>query len=351
MIATPGPTPIDRGEASLPAGCVRLARSGPEPGTRVGCLLLLAGVLTLAGLGILAAFFVNPSGKGDMWVMPLVGGAFAAVGALLLYGGLRGARGLRIPATELYLETNGPLMPGTTTRLWICQPGPVDIESLRVQISCDRVYQRQVRPDSSATVEDHETLWQETLLDVRNQHAADGARLEHEAVLSVPPDAQPSGPASPDGRIRWRLEVWGETGVLSAIYHAFDVSVGAAVGTRVDATMSARPDATGRDMPSAAGDRKGGVSMNSGCLFMGAGFLLTGVFFLWAFFSGAASAGRGNPYMALVGGAMFAGFGLLVLAVTWMSMMAGRPAAKVRRRHPRSAEDSRSQDPDREVGR
>ncbi len=205
MTAPPGPTATARHEVSLPAGGVRLARSGPEPGTHVGCLLLLAAALMLTGLGVLVAFFINPSGKGDMWVMPLVGGAFAAVGALLLYGGLRGARGLRIPATEVYLQSSSPLMPGTTTRLWICQPGPVDIESLRVKMSCERVYQRQVKPDSSATVEDHETLWDETLLDVRNQNVADGATLERETVLSLPPDAQPTGPAAPDGSIRWRV--------------------------------------------------------------------------------------------------------------------------------------------------
>jgi len=50
-----------------------------------------------------------------------------------------------------------------------------------------------------------------------------------------------------------------------------------------------------------------------GCLLLGLGFLVTGLFLLWMFFSGAPTK-RGNPLMGLIGGAVFSFFGLLALA-------------------------------------
>jgi hypothetical protein len=65
-----------------------------------------------------------------------------------------------------------------------------------------------------------------------------------------------------------------------------------------------------------------------GCLFLGAGFLFAGVLFIWMFFSGAAFSGTGNPYMALVGGALFAGVGLIALTVWVLSMFPAKPSGR-----------------------
>lgn len=111
-----------------PAGFVRVSRSGPDPGGQIGCMFVLAGLLLTIGIGIVAAFIINPAGKGDMWVMPLVGGAFALVGAVLLYGGLRGARGLKVPMPEMFLGRALPLQAGTVTPVWFRQAGPVNLE-------------------------------------------------------------------------------------------------------------------------------------------------------------------------------------------------------------------------------
>lgn len=54
-------------------------------------------------------------------------------------------------------------------------------------------------------------------------------------------------------------------------------------------------------------------STSFGCLFMGLGFLVTGLFLLWMFFSGAPTK-RGNPLMGLIGGALFSFIGLVALA-------------------------------------
>ena len=137
-----------------------------------------------------------------------------------------GGRGAsRFPGTEVYLERGAVLRPGATAQLRIRQPGPITIESLRLKAICERVYRRQVKHDSSSTVEDQERLWEQDLLDVRNEQVPGGAVLEREATLSLPPDAPATGPTLPDGRIRWKLEVFGETGVLSAVHHPFEIVV------------------------------------------------------------------------------------------------------------------------------
>src|SRR5512138_2536127 len=139
--------------APSPPGFVRLNRSGPTPAAQVGRIFLVAIPLALLGVGILAAFFINPAGKGDAWVMPLVGGAFAAVGLLLLYAGVRGLRGMGVPATEILLEGGPRLAAGDRRRLLLRQPGPVAIGSLTAKLVAERVYQRLVKPKSPA-VED-----------------------------------------------------------------------------------------------------------------------------------------------------------------------------------------------------
>ena len=197
---------------------------GPPAG-RVGCLLMLATVLLLLGGGIVAVFFVNPAGKGDMWVMPVVGGGFSLVGALMLFAGVRGARGLKIPEPQLLVERDVRLAPGATVRIRLRQPGPMTIDSLRLSVCCERVYERQMKPDSSATVQDRELIWEQVLAEVKDQRVPAGESMEREAVLTLPADARPTGAVRPDGEIRWQVEVRAEAGFMRATYRAFEIQV------------------------------------------------------------------------------------------------------------------------------
>jgi hypothetical protein len=325
---------------------VPLPPSDQSPQGQVGCLLWLAGFLVLLGGGIIAVFIVNPTGKGDVWVMPLVGGAFALVGLLLLYAGIRGARGLRIAPVEVSIERRVRLVPGATVRTRLRQPGPMTIESLKLKATCEREYRRKVKEDSSSTVEDCELIWEQVLLEVRDRRVSAGDVLECEVDLTLPPGAQPTGRAQPDGRIRWRLEVFGEAGFLRATHRAFDIQVQQAPGDasvvsplpagQVDVPKSPDEDvaeATGADVPRVrATQAKPGGPFHAGCLVFAAGFLLSGGVFLWAFFSGAAFSGRGNPYMALVGGLLFSGFGLVALVVGVLTFLPAPAAKRSRRR-------------------
>ncbi len=185
---------------------VPLSPTDASMGGQVGCMLTLAAILLFIGGGLIAVFIHDPSGK-DMFVVPLVGGAFALVGALMLFGGVRGARGLKIPPAEVSIEGGPRLAPGATVRVRLQQPGPMTIESLKLKVCCERIYQRRVKPDSTSTVQDRDTLWEQLLAEVVNERVPAGAVLEREAVLALPPGAQPSGPAQPDGQIEWRIQV------------------------------------------------------------------------------------------------------------------------------------------------
>jgi hypothetical protein len=304
-------------EVGAPAGFVRLTPRDDAAG-RVGCLFVLAGGLLFVGVGLLVVFAFHPEGEGDMWVMPVVGGAFALAGVVMLFAGVRGARGASTPPTEVFIEGGNRPRPGDTVHLLLRQPGAVDIESLVLTLRCERVYRRRVKPASSATVEDCDAIWEQELIDVRDERVPAGGVLVRDAVVTLPPDARPTGPASPDGRIRWQLEARGEVGLLRATYGAFEIEVG---GAQAD-NPAVATSATSRPGPRGATARR--VSPPAGCLFFGLGFLLSGVFFLWMFFSGAAFSGRGNPYMALFGGGLFTLVGLAALLVVVLSVLPTR---------------------------
>jgi hypothetical protein len=333
--------------AMVSDGFVPLQRADDAPGAQVGCLFGLSTFLLVLGGGIIAVFIFYPGGTGDMWVMPVVGGAFGLVGLVLLYAGVRGARGLKFAPTEVSIERGIALRPGATLRVRLRQPGEIGIESLKLKARCERVYRRKVKNDSSATVQDRDLLWEQVLLDIRNERIAAGDVLERVATLVLPADVPPTGPAQPDGRIHWQLEVWGEAGWLRATHHAFRIWVRGAAASAdapaqppVDLAMPERAprrdpgDTSTTGSSSRPDDPMSWLSGNGGCLLFGLGFLFGGVFFLWMFFSGAAFSGKGNPYMALFGGALFSIIGLAALAALVMSVLPARSSARRQRRLP-----------------
>ncbi len=299
----------------------RLQRAGPEPSSQVGCLLMLSMPLLALGLGAIWLYSIDPAGQGDMWVMPVVGGAFALVGALLLYGGLRGLRGVRVARTEVALDRDPALAPGDRLRLRVRQPGPVGLESLKVKLLCQRFYMRQVSKRSAGKVEDREVLGEGVLLELKNERVARGHVLERDVEFTIPEGAPPTGRAMPEGDIRWSIEVSGETGFLSAIHHPFDITVkGRGAGAARD---DHEAPAVEPSMPAAAPEpdstslqgrlARATWPQQYGCLGMALGFTVVGVFLLWMFFRHA-EGGRGNPMVGLVGGVIFTALGLVGLA-------------------------------------
>lgn len=205
-----------------PAGWSRLARRDPDAGSP-GCALALALPTGMVGFGSLWLYFSGRAarGTGELWIVPVVGFAFAAVALVLLYAGLRGLRGRAIPAPEVWVEKGVHALPGARLMVRVRQPGPATMEKLVVKAVCERAYRRPVGGRSKGMVDDVEPLWEARLFEIREQPIAAGAAVERELELSLPPDARPTGPALEGGSVRWAIEVWGEAGPLRATYHAF----------------------------------------------------------------------------------------------------------------------------------
>lgn len=284
---------------------------------RIGCLFILAILSLTAGALLGGLFFLSPVGRNDVFV-PLVAAVLALVGGVLFFAGIRGTLGSALPPSQLSVEEPAAFRPGRTLRLRLLQPGPTRITSLRLRATCERVYKRRLRVRNGwSTVEDYEVLWEQRLLDVPTEQVPEHGILEHELTLVLSPDARPSGPAQPDGVIRWRLEVSGESGAARAAYQEYDIRVEAAETSE----MEARAPATG-ERPK--GDSASAFAFRAGCLGMALLFLASGGFLLWMFWTGAAFRGRGNPYVPLVAGLAFGGLGLLGLVVAIASLIPGR---------------------------
>lgn len=318
--------------APVPPGYVPLRRAGPEPSTQVGCTFLLGIPLTLLGAGIFSVFFLDSGGDPNTWVSLLVGGGFGAVGLLLLFAGIKGKRGLSVPRTEVYLQEGVALRPGVLARVIVRQPGPASLDSLDVRLLCERVYRRVVSEKSRSTVEDRERLVEQELVSLRGTVAPAGGAIERDAVLTIPPDAPPDGPAVPDGTIRWSIEVVGDAGVMRAIFHSFRLAVGSAGEGRLGAGPQPAEDADGETVgesaaePAGGGETAtaapgtgpaqsrgdGGKTGGCGCLAIGAGFLFCGATFIWLYFN--AETARGNPLVGLIGGIVFSLLGVGAIA-------------------------------------
>jgi hypothetical protein len=61
-----------------------------------------------------------------------------------------------------------------------------------------------------------------------------------------------------------------------------------------------------------------------GCLCMSLGFLVCGIFFLWAFFSSTTKIRTGNPFMLLIFGAAWLLIGLIGLAALLLPLLKRR---------------------------
>lgn len=217
--------PVELAAAGAPRFS-RLSPRSPGPAGSPGCVVFLGLPLLLLGGGAASLPFVSDDPFSESWVALAVGLAFGLVGLLLVWGGIRGARARSLPPPEVALEKGVRPRPGGAFRVRVRQPGPVALESLRLALTCERRYRRQVRRRSTATVDDSQLRWERELLRIRGERVPAGAGLERVVAVEIPPDAEPTGPARPDGRIRWTLELAVEAGFLRGWRTDFEIEVG-----------------------------------------------------------------------------------------------------------------------------
>lgn len=167
-------------------------------------------------LGGLAALFFWSGSALFAWAA-LVPAFFAA---LLVYSGLHALFASANPPTTLS-GGKGWYHPGEAAHLEIVQQGPILLESLRVNLVCERS-ERKVGSSRQVTYPCQDNLF--------DSGPAEIPRLGEERfrfTMTVPSDAELS---SNTGRVHvsWRLEVWGKVRGRADFMRPFDLEVRAA---------------------------------------------------------------------------------------------------------------------------
>jgi len=282
---------------------------------RPGCLLMLGGPMMGFGLWLISVAVLRVIVIVPAPMLIGVGAGFALLGFVLLVSRMRRVSWSGLPEVEVAIAGGKRLRPGASAALRLRQPGPARIERLTVSLVCERHYSRQVlKPDASAvtSTDESEVVWSEDLLDERDIRVSARARLEKVVTLTVPTLAKPTGPVLPGGSIWWHLDVRSDTGGGTPLLDQFNI----VVVLPGDATAPAsRTEATTDKDPVDASNAASGLSVAVGCGLITLAFMLVGPAFLYFYFSGAPTQ-RGNPVMALVGGVVFTGVGLL--ALVWL---------------------------------
>ena len=201
---------------------VRLERETPARG-QAGCAFGIGAFLTAFG-AIIVLFMRGPGkGRGD-WLVYVVGGGFALVGAVMVVLALKMVLATRTP--ETIVEVDGhPVSSGGSLTVRLTQPGPVRLESLRANLVCEQTTELEVgRSGKQRPTFDRRIVYQENVLEVRDRDAARGGTVQAEGVVQIPADVSPSG-AHGKGMTTWRLEVWGKVKGWAGFMHPFLITV------------------------------------------------------------------------------------------------------------------------------
>lgn len=202
----------------------RLQPDAPA-GAMAGCALAIG--LFLVALGALPVYMTithdEPGKRGFFYV---VGGGFGSVGLLLVYSGIHRFLAMATPETIVSMA-EPTLRRGARVEFLIRQPGPVELESLRVNLVGEERWAKYVHRGGR-----RETSWQTKHLGTFNflDHGAmDVASegLEVVSALEVPRDIERSHGERGDDRrsVSWKIEVWGNVRRRADFMHAFPVTV------------------------------------------------------------------------------------------------------------------------------
>jgi hypothetical protein len=211
------------------SGPVRLQRETPA-GKQAGGATTIGLVLSLLGGGALALQRVAPIAAGNAWLVQVVGGGFLLVGLLMLIFGIKMFLSTRLPQTIVEMES-GPVRAGKPFQVIVRQPGPIRLESLRLNLVGEQITKHEVwRNGRRRRNTDRRLIHQNNVLDLRDISVARGEELFRSGEATVPAKV---GLADIEGQatVVWRLEVWGRVRGWVNFGHPFVIEVvgGAAV--------------------------------------------------------------------------------------------------------------------------
>lgn len=203
---------------------IRLEREAPAA-RQAGCATAIGVFLTaLGGASLLAMRSDALRPATNAWLFYVVGTGFALVGVIMVIFGIKMFLASRLPATVVEVDRM-PVRAGQPFHVTVRQPGPVRLESLRLNLVGEQLTKRVVwRNGQRRTNTDRRLIHQDNVLDLRDLTILRGEEVAREGEATVPADVSL---ADIDGEkwVVWRLEVWGRVRGWVDFAHSFVIEV------------------------------------------------------------------------------------------------------------------------------
>jgi hypothetical protein len=204
---------------------IRLAREAPAARRAgytavLGLFLSVLGGVTLLLLKRTQAMRADPNN----WGFYVVGGGFFLVGLVLLVLSIKMSLALRLPETIVEVDRR-PVRAGQPFHVTVRQPGPIRLNSLRLNLVGEQVTKREVWRNGRRRIEtDRRLIHQNNVVDLKDLTILSGNEIAHQAEATVPANVRL---VDIEGRthVVWRLEVWGRVPGWVDFGHPFLIDV------------------------------------------------------------------------------------------------------------------------------
>jgi hypothetical protein len=187
---------------------IRLERQTPAGG-QAGCATTIGLFLTVLGAIIMFLMRSDEPRTGDNeWLVYFVGGGFSLIGVIVAVLGIKMFLATRVPETIVEVDRM-PIRAGEPFHIHVRQPGPVRLQSLRLNLIGEQLTTRDVWRDGKRRTDiDRRVIHQDNILDVGNITILSGEEVAREGKATVPTEVTL---AEIEGvkEVVWRLEVWG----------------------------------------------------------------------------------------------------------------------------------------------
>lgn len=203
---------------------IRLERVAPAAGqagraTTIGVFLTLLG-----GVPILVMRSGAPRAGANEWVLYVVAGSFSLVGLVMVILGIKMFLATRLPETIVEVDRM-PVRAGEPFQVTVRQPGPIRLESLRLNLVGEQLTKRRVgRNRQRRTDTDRRLIHQNNVLDLRDITVLPGAEVARQGEATVPADVRLVD-IEGEKQVVWRLEVWGRVRGWVDFGHPFVIEV------------------------------------------------------------------------------------------------------------------------------
>ena len=204
---------------------IRLEREAPAA-RQAGCATIIGLVLMVLGGGaiMLAIRTEAPGDESSEWLFYVVGSGFLLVGLVMMILAIKMFVALRLPETIVEVDRL-PVRAGKPFQVSVRQPGPIRLESLRLNLVGEQLTRREVwRNGRRRTDTDRRLIHQDNVLDLRDITILPGDEVARQGEATVPA-AVSLADIEGQKRVVWRLEVWGRVRGWVDFGHPFVIEV------------------------------------------------------------------------------------------------------------------------------